>query len=201
MFGSSEFKQTPGQTGTVAINTEYYREKRPLWLITLKLLGVAAMVAVGAAIAVPTLLELELPLWMVIAYTVGGMAVYVGIAFFVRPEPDTDNLSTDQFSRWLWKAHCVLGPGRFTSETFLDVLTFAGLIRSDNGEEAAQTGTQSFASYAASGSSSGRGFDATQPIAPLDPNRFALSSAGSVTEKIMRDSQRYTVGEPPAPAR
>ena len=38
------------KSGTVEINTEYRTEKKPVWLVLLKLLGVAAMVAVGAAI-------------------------------------------------------------------------------------------------------------------------------------------------------
>jgi hypothetical protein len=164
------------------------------------------MVAVGAAIAVPTLLEFEYPLWQAIVMTVIGMVAYTAIAFFIRPEPNTDNMgmggglgndpykSSDNANRFLWKLHCVLGPGRFTSETFLDTCAFVGLIkREDEGEE---EGPPTFAGYAASADSAG--FDATRPIAPLDPNRFALSSANSVMEKIQRDSQRFTL--PPSAA-
>jgi hypothetical protein len=35
------------KSGTVEINTDCYRQRRPAWLVLLKLLGVAAMVAVG----------------------------------------------------------------------------------------------------------------------------------------------------------
>jgi hypothetical protein len=50
---------------------------------------------------------------------------YVGIAFFVRPEPNPDNMGflggmcndptryTDNISRGLWNAHCLLDPDRF----------------------------------------------------------------------------------------
>src|SRR5207244_3106206 len=108
------------KTGTVEINTEYYTEKKPAWLVLLKLLGVAVMVAVGAAIVMPTLLELEFPLWQAVAITAGAMMVYTGVAFFVRPEADTDNLgwgggmmndpfqSSDNVNRLLWRAQCVL---------------------------------------------------------------------------------------------
>jgi len=61
-----------------------------VWLVLLKLLGVAAMVAVGAAIALPTLLELRFPLWQAAAITAGGMLVYTGIAFsFARNRTQT----------------------------------------------------------------------------------------------------------------
>ena len=208
MLGFSELQRGTGpfeQRGTVAINTEYHASKRPLWLIALKLLGVAAMVAVGAAIAVPTLLELQLPLWQAIAYTAGGMLIYTGIAFFFRPEPNTDNLgiggglandpfqSSDNVNRFLWRLHCLLGPGRFTAETFLDTCLFVGLTR--DGEAESSTPARSWFSRASTAPTSG--FDATRPIAPLDPNRFALTSANLVTEKIQRDSQRFGVSQPP----
>ncbi len=205
-----EFQRGTGpfeQTGTVAINTEYHTSKKPLWLVALKLLGVVAMVALGAAIAVPTLLEVGRPLWEACAVTAGAMCVYTGIAFFFRPEPNTDNMgwggglgndpfqSSDNVNRFLWKLSCFLGPGRFTAETFLDVCALVGLAKGDEVQPAAEQ-PPSFNNYAASADSAG--FDATRPIAPLDPNRFALSSANSVMEKIQRDSQRFSASPPAA---
>jgi len=117
------------KSGTVEINTDCYRQRRPAWLVLLKLLGVAAMVAVGFGIGLPSLLEFEFPLWQAIAITAAVMFVYTTIAFFIRPEPNTDNLGwgggvandpfqySDNVNRFLWKAHCLLGPGRFTAET------------------------------------------------------------------------------------
>jgi hypothetical protein len=234
MFGLGGFRGSVNpfeQTGTVAFNTDFDTCKKPLWLISLKLLGVAAMVAVGAAIAVPTLLELQLPLWQAIAYTVGGMVAYTGIGFFVRPEANTDNLgwgggmgndpfrSSDNANRFLWRLHCLLGPGRFTAETFLDTCVFVGLIKVEEQPTEPPPG-HSFAAFAAgnfgAASAAGAGgvaaanfpatsdplgFDPTRPIAPLDPSRFALSSANSVMEKIQRDSQRYPASSSPAAAR
>jgi hypothetical protein len=205
-----EFQRGSGpfeQTGTVQINTEYHTTKKPLWLIALKLLGVAAMVAVGAAIAVPTLLEIGRPLWEAIAITAGAMCVYTGIAFFFRPEPNTDNMgwgggmgndpfqSSDNVNRFLWKLSCCLGPGRFTAETFLDVCALVGFAKGAEVQQPAEQ-PQSISNYAAN--SDPGGFDATRPIAPLDPNRFALSSANSVMEKIQRDSQRFSASPPAA---
>jgi len=195
------------KSGTVEINTDCYRQRRPAWLVLLKLLGVAAMVAVGFGIGLPSLLEFEFPLWQAIAITAAVMFVYTTIAFFIRPEPNTDNLGwgggvandpfqySDNVNRFLWKAHCLLGPGRFTSETLLDTCVLLGLLR---GAEALEAGPQSQDSqrgYAAV--SEGNSFDSTRPIAPLDPNRFALSSANSVTERIQQDSQRYVNSSPP----
>lgn len=187
------------KSGSIELNTDTYRERRPAWLVLLKLLGVAAMVAVGSAIAIPSLLEFDFPLWHAIGLTAGGMVLYTAIAFFVRPEPNTDDLTN--VNKFLWNVHCALGPGRFTSETFLDLFVLVGLINVDDGvDQAAAVQTQG---YAATGAGIGLGggsgvFDPSQPIAPLDPNRFALSSANSVTEKIQRDSQRFYSPPPTA---
>jgi hypothetical protein len=184
------------KSGSVEINTEYHTRRKPLWLVTLKLLGVAAMVAVGAAIAVPSLLEFEFPLWQAIALTAGAMLVYTGISFFFRPEPNTDNMGwgggmandpfqySDNINRFLWKAHCVLGPGRFTAETLLDTCAVLGFAK---GDEVA--GDNSLFAHGLGGGDAG--FDASQPIAPLDPNRFTHSSANFVAGQIQLDTQRY----------
>jgi len=42
-------------------------------------------------------------------------------------------------------------------------------------------------------------FDATRPIAPLDPNRFAQSSANFVAGQIQLDTQRFSTTARPAP--
>jgi hypothetical protein len=186
-------------TGSVELKTEYYTRKNPLWLVALKVLGVAVMGAVGVAIAVPTLLELEFSLLQSSAITAGGMLIYTGIAFFVRPEPNTDNMGyggglandpfqySDNINRILWKAHCVLGPGRFTAETLLDVCAVVGLA----GGEEVVTGVPA-ADFPALGlPTGGNKFDATQPIAPLSANRFATSSASFVAGQIQLDSQRF----------
>jgi hypothetical protein len=194
------------KSGTVEINTDCYRHRRPAWLVMLKLLGVAAMVAVGYAIALPSLLQFEFPLWQAIAVTAGVMLFYTIIAFFIRPEANTDNMgwgggmandpfqASDNVNRFLWKAHCVLGPGRFTAETFLDTCVLFGLIGCGEATAAPACSQGSLPGYAAA--SDGNSFDATRPIAPLDPNRFALSSANSVTERIQQDSQRYATPAP-----
>lgn len=185
------------KSGTVEFNTDTFRHRRPVWLVALKLLGVVAMVAVGAAIAIPTFLEFEFPLWHAIAATALAMVLYIGVAFFVRPDPNTDDLTN--VNKFLWNLHCVLGPGRFISDTFLDVGVLLGLVKTDEPEEVDQRAFGSVSVNSALAQSGPCGvFDASRPIAPLDPNRFALSSANSVTEKIHRDSQRFV---PQAPAR
>jgi hypothetical protein len=220
MYSVTEMQGQSGllhKSGTVEINSEYVTRKKPVWLVLLKLAGVAAMVAVGAAIGVPTLLEFEFPLWQAIAITVGGMMVYMGVAFFLRPEANTDNLgwggglandpfqSSDNVNRFLWKLHCALGPGRFTAETLLDLCVLIGVARGaeivDTAPPAEHFTPGTVALITPSVVPTKRGssgdFDASQPIAPLDPNRFALSSANSVTEIIQRDSRRFS-NPPPA---
>jgi hypothetical protein len=200
------------KTGSIEIHTELYRQRRPWWLVFLKMLGVAAMVAVGAAIAVPTLLELDFPLWHASVVTGVGMIAYTAIAFFFRPEANTDNMGVgggmandpfqcgDNVNRFLWKAHCVLGPGRFTAETFLDILVLVRLLKTGDEEDPAAADHVAFPAM-----SSGGAFDATRPIAPLDPNRFAQTSGNFVAGQIQLDSQKFftsassslpTAGEP-----
>jgi hypothetical protein len=197
------------KSGSVELNTQYCTRKKPIWLVALKLLGVAAMVAVGGAIAMPTLLQCKFPLWQAIAITLGAMAVYTGIAFFVRPEPNTDNLGmaggmvndpfqfSDNINRFLWKAHCCLGPGRFTAETLLDLCALIGLA---GGEEVIDSQTPAAAASLGAfvAAPSADSFDATRPIAPLDPNRFAQSSAHFVTGQIQLDTQRFMSSQQPA---
>jgi hypothetical protein len=193
MFSLTEFQGQSGllhKSGTVEINTDYSARRKPAWLVLLKLLGVAAMVAVGAAIAMPTLLEFKLPMFQAVAITVGGMMIYTGVAFFFRPEPNTDNLGwgggmmndpfqcSDNVNRFLWRAHCALGPGRFTAETLLDLCVLLGIAKGDDVDPpsaaiatAAPAGAGSFEPGLLSS------FDATRPIAPLDPSRFAQSNS------------------------
>ncbi len=202
MFSLLEFQGQSSllhKSGTVEINTEYAAAKKPVWLVALKLLGVAAMVAVGAAIIMPTLLEFKFPLWQAIVITAGCMMVYTGLAFFFRPEANTDNLGfggggmndpfqySDNVNRFLWRAHCVLGPGRLTAETLLDTCILLGIAKS----EAAETSAEHADSPAGPRVYLPDAFDATQPIAPLDPNRFSKSSGHFVVSQIQLDSQKY----------
>lgn len=191
--------------GTVEINTDYQAERKPAWLVLLKFLGVLAMVAVGVAIAIPTLLEYKFPLWHAVVITAGGMLIYTGIAFFIRPEPNTDNLGwgggmmndpfqcSDNVNRFLWKLHCVLGPGRFTAETLLDLCVLLGVAKSEQDNAPA---TETASVFAASGAN-GSMFDPTRPIPALDPNRFGPATANFTAGQVTLDSQRFF--QSPAP--
>jgi hypothetical protein len=198
------------QSGTVEIHTDLYRKRRPAWLVLVKILGVTAMVAVGAAIAVPTLMELDFPLWHAALATGIGMIAYTAVAFFFRPEANTDNMGVgggmvndpfqcgDNVNRFLWKAHCVLGPGRFTAETFLDFLVLVRILKNGDEEIPAVADHAAFPAM-----SMGGAFDATKPIAPLDPTRFAQSSGNFVAGQIQLDTQRFLASASssiPAPA-
>jgi hypothetical protein len=144
MFSFTEFS---GQTsldkhGSVEICTSLCRRRRPAWIVCLKILGVAAMIAVGFAIAVPTLKEQapHLPMWKGCIGISAAMLLYTAIAFFIRPEANGDNMGwlggstndptqySDNINRMLWKAHMILGPGRFTAETIFDTCVLVGLV-------------------------------------------------------------------------
>jgi hypothetical protein len=137
-------RTSPQKAGQVRLNTFYETRKKPAWLVALKVLGMFAMFAVGYAILLPVI---PLPLWKSVVLSSGLMLIYVGIAFFVRPEPNGENMGfagglfndptqySDNMNRALWKAHCMLGPGRFISETVLDCCTLVGLTAERTEEE------------------------------------------------------------------
>lgn len=138
-------RSDPKEAGKVRLNTFYETQKKPLWLIVLKLLGLVAMVTVGFALLLPLI---PLPLWQSIALAGGAILIYVGVAFFIRPEPNADNMGflggmindpthySDNLNRALWNAHCLLGPGRFVAETVLDFTTRLGLTAEITAQEA-----------------------------------------------------------------
>ena len=177
--------------GTVEFNTTYVTRRKPVWLIALKLLGVAAMVAVGYGLIVPTLLHLDFTSWQAVGLASGVMMLYVGIAFFVRPEPNTDNMGwgiggladdpfqySDDVNRSLWSAHCLLGPGRFTAETFLDTCALMGLAHRDEvidevTEEAAEATFYAFPDSLLNPAADG--------AAPLPPEEPAIPRAGEMS--------------------
>jgi hypothetical protein len=148
MFGWYEIvgeRTDPKESGEVRLNSFYETRKKPFWLITLKLLGVLAMVAVGFVLIVPVV---PLPMWQAFCVAGGCILIYVGIAFFVRPEPNMDNLGwmggmmddpthySDDINRSLWNLHCLLGPGRFIAGTLLDCTTFLGMTAEFTAEQA-----------------------------------------------------------------
>lgn len=176
--------------GAIEFNTEYYTRRKPAWLVLLKLLGVGAMVAVGFAIALPTANE-YLPMWQAVAAIAGAMLVYTGIAFFFRPEANTDNMGwfggmsndptqySDNINRFLWKLHMLLGPGRFTATTLLDLCVLLGMA---SGVELIDETT-------------GGAVDVAQPAvaaAPaLAPNRFEKPPPGPLGGQQQLDSWKY----------
>jgi hypothetical protein len=140
-------RTNPQKAGGVQINTFYETKKKPAWLVLCKLLGMTAMVAIGFYFLLPII---PLPLWQSIAAASGVILIYVGLAFFVRPEPNRDNMGwmggfmndptqySDNVNRALWNAHCLLGPGRFIAESILDCCTLLGLTAEITAEQVNQ---------------------------------------------------------------
>jgi hypothetical protein len=201
MFSFTEFQgqSSLDKHGSVEINTEYYTRKKPAWWVLLKLLGVAAMVAVGYGIALPTVAE-ALPLWQACAAVAGVMLIYVGIAFFFRPEPNTDNMGwiggmsndptqySDNINRSLWNLHCVLGPGRFTAETLLDLCVLLGLAK---GDEILDSTSPAELQCDLPAAASADAAIAAQASAPLRADRFEQPGPGPTGGQVQLDSWRY----------
>lgn len=131
------------EVGSIEINDQYVTRRKPAWLVLLKLCGLAAMVAVAVGIAYPSLRQV-LPELQSCAVIAGVILIYSGLAFFFRPEPNTDNLGycgghcndptkiSDNINRGLLDLHFALGPGRYAAETLLDVCVLVGIA---GGEE------------------------------------------------------------------
>jgi hypothetical protein len=136
IFGEST---DPQPMGSIGASSQYSQQKRPA-LVLLKFLGAAILVTVGYAMTVPFLPMLPLPLWQSVMLVTGAMLVYVGVAFFLRPEPNGDNMGwcggmvddpfhySDDVNRLLFGLQMLLGPGRFVAETMLDICTLFGLV-------------------------------------------------------------------------
>ncbi len=79
----------PQKSGQVRLNTFYETRKKPVWLVVLKLCAFAVMFAVGYLLLLPLV---PLPMWKSVVVVSGVILVYTGLAFFVRPEPNGDNM-------------------------------------------------------------------------------------------------------------
>jgi hypothetical protein len=135
--------------GTIEINDQYVTRRKPAWLVLLKVLGLAVMIAAGVGLAYPSLRQVLPPLQSA-AVIAGVILIYSGLAFFFRPEPCMENLGycgglandpfkySDNLNRGLWDLHVWLGPGRFASETLLDVCVLCGIA---GGEEVIEDNT------------------------------------------------------------
>lgn len=131
------------EVGSIEINDQYVTRRKPAWLVLLKVLGLAVMVAAAIGLAYPSLRQV-LPALQSAAVIAGVILIYSGLAFFIRPEPNIDNLGycgggmndptkiSDDINRGLLDLHMVLGPGRFASETLLDLCVLLGIA---SGEE------------------------------------------------------------------
>lgn len=148
MFSYTEFRgqSSLDKHGSVEFHTEFFRRRRPAWLVLLKILGSIAMIAVGFAIALPSIKEVapDFAMWKAVLAVSAAMVFYTAIAFFIRPEANGDNMGwfggscndptqySDNINRFLWKLHMILGPGRFTAETLLDTCVLVGLVRGED---------------------------------------------------------------------
>jgi len=82
--------------------------------------------------------------------TAGVLLIYSGLAYFIRPEGNTANMGwlggamddqfqyNDDINRMLFKAHCLLAPGRFVAQSIIDLLTLCTIIPEVSPEQAAQ---------------------------------------------------------------
>jgi hypothetical protein len=142
MFSFTEYQSQSSydKHGGIRLNTTYQTVKKPAWLVLLKLAALAVMVGMAAAVLIPALAQC-FPAWKATLAIAGILLIYIGIAFFFRPEANTDNMGwfggmgndpfqySDNINRFLFQLHMVLGPGRFAAETLLDACALVGLAK------------------------------------------------------------------------
>jgi hypothetical protein len=158
--------------GGIRLNTTYVTSKKPLWLVAIKLAVLVGMLALASCTLGPILAQ-WLVLWKALAATVGIILIYIGVAFFVRPEASSDNMGwfgglgndpfqySDNINRFLFKLHMLLGPGRFAAETLLDLCALLGLAR---GAEVTEESSPSPSAALA------------PPAAAINPSRYSLAA-------------------------
>ena len=125
------------KSGTVRLHRDGPNAKKPAWFVLVKAVTMIVMFVIGFALVMPLI---PLPWWQAFLVTGATLLFYVGFAYFVRPEANTDNMgwiggvtddpfqARDDINRLLWKAHCFLGPGRFVAHTIVDAATLLGLV-------------------------------------------------------------------------
>lgn len=133
--------------GEVKIHTDTVNEKKPAWRVILKVVALVAILPAGFALVVQLI---PLPPLQASLVTAGVLLIYSGLAYFIRPEANTDNMGwlggamddpfqyNDDINRVLFKAHCLLGPGRFVAQSIVDLLTLCNIIPEVSPEQAAQ---------------------------------------------------------------
>jgi hypothetical protein len=133
--------------GGVRFHTDNVNEKKPAWRVLLKIVALLAILPVGFALVVPLIPLPPLQACVVIA---GVLLIYSGLAYFIRPEANTDNMGwlggamddpfqyNDDLNRLLFKANCLLAPGRFVAHCIIDLLTLCNVIPEVSPEQAAQ---------------------------------------------------------------
>lgn len=133
--------------GEVTLHTDPVNEKKPAWLVVLKVLALLVMVPIGFYLVVAFI---PLPPLEASLVTAGVLLIYCGLAFFIRPEANEDNMGFlggmfnnpfqyhDDINRALFQAKCLLAPGRFAAESVIDLLTLCNLIPEVTREQADQ---------------------------------------------------------------
>lgn len=186
MFSFTEYQgqSSLDKHGTLELNTSYVAPQKPLWLVLVKLAVLAGMLAVGAVIVMPILMN-WLPPWKAAAATAGVVLLYIGIAFLVRPRYNSDNMGwfgglandpfqySDNINRFLFQLHMVLGPGRFAAETLLDAWARLG---ASTVPETVQPPEQPGISYDPSIYSQAAG-GPTEPLSPPPVNAWEPAAA------------------------
>ena len=133
--------------GDVTIHNEIVNIKKPAWLVLLKLLVLLAVLPVSFVLIVP---QIPLPTLESSLVVAAVLVIYVLLAYFVRPEANTDNMGwaggssddpfqfNDDINRLLYKANFMLAPGRFIAYSFRDLLTLCRIMPEVTQEQAEQ---------------------------------------------------------------
>ena len=115
------------QSGTVRLHRDGPNSKKPAWFVLLKAIVTLGMIAIGFALVMPFI---PLPWWKSALITSGVLIFYVGVAYFVRPEPNTDNMG--------WIGGAADNPFQFRVDSHLTLL--CSFLHEDMGEVSTASG-------------------------------------------------------------
>lgn len=121
--------------GSIEFQGEYVARRKPAWLVIGKLATVLLVVGFAYALAIT---KIDYPAWKITAIYFGGVLLYCGIAYLVRPNPNYMNMGwggglmndptqySDNINRWLRDLECLLQPGQLAVESVLDLFILCG---------------------------------------------------------------------------
>jgi hypothetical protein len=132
--GESDYDRR--QRGTIEFQGEYVARRKPWWLVVGKLAVIALVIGFVYSLV---LRHIDYPPLPLSALFFGGLMIYCGLAYVIRPNPNDMNMGwfggltndptqySDDINRGLRNLECLVQPGQLVVEAVLDLLILCDL--------------------------------------------------------------------------